>query len=210
MPGAAVGWCHVIPGSVNARGAEDPERLALPASSRRLILLTGKKRAGKDTVGKYLVQQHGFTRLAFADPVKDLALAIDPLVGAEVRLSHVVGQLGWDVAKQESEIRRLLQRIGTEGGRGVLGKDVWIKILADKVMETTSDVIITDCRFVNEADWGRLVGGTVVKIVQSSLGSGDDHRSEVELNDITPDYWIVNDGPVSELHKRIDKLLQRL
>ena len=34
-----------------------------------LIVVTGKKRSGKDTLGDYLVQNHGFTKTpALADP----------------------------------------------------------------------------------------------------------------------------------------------
>ena len=36
----------------------------------KLIGLTGKARSGKDTVANYLFNQHGYTRIAFADPVK--------------------------------------------------------------------------------------------------------------------------------------------
>ena len=37
-----------------------------------IIALTGKKRSGKTYHGQYLVEKHGFTKLAFADKLKEL------------------------------------------------------------------------------------------------------------------------------------------
>lgn len=37
-----------------------------------IIGITGKKRSGKDTIGEYLENVHGFKRLSFAKPLKDV------------------------------------------------------------------------------------------------------------------------------------------
>lgn len=41
-----------------------------------VVLVTGYKRSGKDTVGNHLVEQYGFERVAFADPLRDVGLAM--------------------------------------------------------------------------------------------------------------------------------------
>ena len=41
-----------------------------------IIGLIGKKRAGKDTFADYLVEKYGFIKLAFADPIKEVASII--------------------------------------------------------------------------------------------------------------------------------------
>ena len=82
-----------------------------------LVGLTGYAGSGKDAAAAGLVAE-GWTRQAFADPVRSMALAIDPLVEWDVfshnpvRLSLLVAKRGWHVAKQCPEVRRLLQACG--------------------------------------------------------------------------------------------------
>jgi len=56
-----------------------------PATSHPLIGLIGRKRAGKDTVADVLVAEYGYTKVAFADPLKRAALALDPIVHVEAQ-----------------------------------------------------------------------------------------------------------------------------
>jgi hypothetical protein len=37
-----------------------------------VVGITGFKRHGKDTTGDYLCEKYGFTKLAFADPLKEI------------------------------------------------------------------------------------------------------------------------------------------
>ena len=60
-----------------------------------ILGLAGYATSGKDTVGRYLVEEHGFTRLAFADTLKRFALAVNPIVfasddGEQMRLYDVL------------------------------------------------------------------------------------------------------------------------
>src|SRR4051812_11153513 len=43
---------------------------------KEVIGLVGFAGSGKDTVGQYLVEEHGFTSIAFADPLKDCLSAM--------------------------------------------------------------------------------------------------------------------------------------
>ena len=45
-------------------------------SKPTIILLSGWKRSGKDTVADYLVKEFGYKRLGFADPLKDLTATL--------------------------------------------------------------------------------------------------------------------------------------
>ena len=96
-----------------------------------LIALTGYKGVGKSTVADILVDKFKFTKMGFADPLKEMALMLDPIVDElhGERLSDVVHREGWVEAKKNYEIRRILQVLGTECGRDILGKDVWINYL---------------------------------------------------------------------------------
>jgi hypothetical protein len=61
-----------------------------------VIGLTGLPGAGKTTVANYLMRAHGYTKLSFAQPAKNMLLELDPLLGAS-RLSQVVEHAVWKV-----------------------------------------------------------------------------------------------------------------
>src|SRR4051812_40937236 len=123
---------------------------------RPLIGLLGKKGAGKDTLARYLTNDYGFQRLAFADSLKDLAYDFNPILDFDritldhIRLRDLVDEMGWDGAKQLPVVRRLLQRLG-EGFRQHAGQDVWVRALAHRAAYVAEPVVITDVRRHNEA-----------------------------------------------------------
>lgn len=157
-----------------------------------LVAFSGLKGAGKDTAADVLVQEYGFTRVAFADAVREMSLIINPLITVQgnygkldesivVRLSQLVTQFGWDKIKRDiPEVRRFLQVIGTEAGRMLLGENVWVDLLQKRFPDLTdpdSLYVITDCRFDNEVEFVRSNGGCLIWIERPGLVS-DGHASE--------------------------------
>lgn len=175
----------------------------------RWIGLSGCKEVGKDTAAQILISR-GYHRIAFADPLRRIALAIDPfIVGIikPIRLTELVAIDGWDVAKQQPEVRRLLQRIGTEAGREVLGDDVWVEA-ADREAAAHDRVVFTDVRFDNEASYIRRNGGVVVKIERPGKG-GDSHASERGISAHLIDATVSNDSTIDDLHARLIEAASR-
>lgn len=178
-----------------------------------LIAFSGLKGSGKDTAAEVLVNEYGFTRIAFADAVRETAIVINPIVwadpdetGASVRLSDVIEQFGWDFSKRTyGEVRRLLQIIGTEVGRMLFGENVWIDILKKRFPDINSPevkYVITDCRFDNEVDFVHASGGDVCWINRPGLTS-DGHSSEnTEIQNKT-DYTFNNDSDINEFKEDV-------
>lgn len=152
-----------------------------------LIGLSGWAQSGKDTVANYLVEDFGFTRVAFADPMREALLRLNPWVhpiGAErIRIADLVKSPGdWEWAKKNTEdVRELLQRFGTEVGREMFGDNFWVDYALNDL--PTDRIIVTDVRFVNEANAIRLRGGMVFRVEREGNGPANDHPSENELND---------------------------
>jgi len=155
---------------------------------KRLIGLTGHKGAGKDSVAEILAR-HGYERMAFADPLKQIAAAI-----------------GWDGSKEDRghclacgmlQGRRLLQVLGTEGVRENIADDAWL-IAAERTLARHELAVITDVRFLNEAAWVREHGGTIWRVVRPNH-HGDDHPSEREQGAIRADHHVHNEGTLSDL-----------
>jgi hypothetical protein len=167
-----------------------------------LIGLSGYAQSGKDTVGAALVKNHGFTRYAFADALKECVYRLNPVVGdTDVdpfsRLQDFVDHDGWEVAKKNPEVRRLLQVMGTEAGRQVLGENIWVDAVLNKVGD--DNVVITDCRFPNEAQGVKDHGGFVVRVVRDGVVAVNDHPSETSLDDWPFDLVIYNSGTLDDV-----------
>lgn len=188
----------------------------------RVIGLSGKKRVGKDTVAAILASQHGYIRKSFAGILKDMALAIDPMVSldgsddlggtttydhAYARLSEIVEPHGWEIAKGFPDVRRFLQRLGTEGIRGHLGDDTWVNALFSR-LEPGGHYVITDCRFPNEARAVKSSGGIMLRVERPGADVTDPHPSEVALDDWNFDAVIINDGSVEDLVPKIAHVLR--
>jgi len=188
------------------------------------IGLTGLARSGKDTAASWLVDHHGFTRFAFADIMKDAVYTLDPLVEVSdpgdldglhmhARLAQVVDTYGWEGAKEYPDVRRLLQRFGTEMGRGLFGEDFWVDLMAARVAQAApaGGIVFTDVRFANEADKVRdHFGGDVVRIVRPDAEglSGATGRHASEALDLDADITIVNDGTPDDLGRHLSELLE--
>jgi hypothetical protein len=181
-----------------------------------IIGFTGKPRAGKDTAASRLVEYHGFTRIAFADPIREAMMQLDPYVQGCTRLSYVVNKFGWEYAKDNwTEVRRLLQVFGTEVGRDLFGQDVWVERLMAYIDSQPSGhrIAITDVRFEDEAKALRDRGAFIVCINRTSEHSNDvvlSHRSETESAGILPNYVVPNQKGLEELYFRLDRLVPRL
>lgn len=119
---------------------------------------------GKDTIGKYLVEQHGFVRLAFADPLKDAATAIFGFDREKVEHADYKAEV--DPYWQETR-RRMLQVLGTECMRKGFRDDVWVRALERRIAALPSGargVVVTDVRFRNEVDAIKSWGGKAWRV----------------------------------------------
>jgi hypothetical protein len=147
-----------------------------------LIGLCGYARSGKDTVGSALVDAFGYRRMAFADALRGLVAAVDPLVGHDggipVRYLEAVREHGYEGAKRlYPEVRRFLQAMGAEGARATFGPNAWVDVLARR-LDSVGDgaTVITDVRFPNEAAFIRSRGGLVAQVLREVRVM--DHESE--------------------------------
>lgn len=187
------------------------------------IAFIGKARSGKDTAGTRLVQRWAFTRVAFADPLKRMALDLNPYIptgyGVTVRLRSLVADAGWEYAKDNyPEVRRTLQRAGQTVRE--LDEDFWLNVALrsiDAAKGWNMPVVVTDCRYPNEAKALKARGFLMVR-VQRPGGRGAMtmgqirsamHASETALDDFPADATVINGGTVFDLETQIDALVTR-
>lgn len=193
----------------------------------RIVGVAGYLRTGKDSVAE-LLQQYGYTRVSFADPLRKMALDIDPtisLVGAPdgvlalypsehddhkprvhdaIYYSELLGAVGYERAKEVPDFRRFLQRLGTEGVRGNFGQDAWVKLAEKEILRITAEVgrvVLPDVRFPNEAKAIKDLGGVIWKTIRPGYGGGE-HPSEAMVDQITPDLELEADNLI-ELGRQV-------
>lgn len=180
-----------------------------------LVGMVGRARAGKDSVAARLVECHGFRRYAFADALRRVALAADPIVtpvdtvAGSVRLSELVAEVGWEGAKAHREVRRTLQALGVAVRE--VDPDFWVAAVLEEVgWADRPPVVITDVRFPNEAEAITSLGGVLVRVIRPGLDESDQHVSETALADWPTDFEILNDADITALNGRVDALLPDL
>jgi hypothetical protein len=180
-----------------------------------LIGLSGYAQAGKDTIGKILVDSFGFRRVSFADKLREVALAINPIIDyraltglgwQEVRLDEIVSEHGWELAKGRDEVRRLLQVIGTDAGRAILGDNIWVEA-AFKGLEEGGRYVFTDVRFPNEAHAIRERNGKVFRVDRPGYGPVNNHPSETALDNYKFNAHIFNNRDIHSLEAKVQELL---
>lgn len=182
------------------------------------IALTGKFRAGKDAVAKYLVEKYGYTRFAFGDELKkdfhrrypEIPKDPKPRVGCQMH-----GQM----------MRRLL------------GENIWVDKCFLSISLTNNErmsnfggasnalpVVISDLRQPNEYERCREEGFFIVRVscpdelrIERALAAGDEfkeedlqHETELHIDTFDVDFEIDNSGTLDELHTQIDRMMKAL
>lgn len=182
------------------------------------IGLIGRKQVGKSAAGDYLADMFSYQIRAFADPMRAMARAINPIIGntpaGPLRLTEAEATYGYDRAKEIfPEFRRFLQTLGTEGGRKVLGETIWVDTFVKGIMPLLADqlpIVVTDVRFQNEADALSELGFTLIRIVQPGRDESDVHPSETSLDDYIADFTIFNERTRGDLYDELDRILDIL
>lgn len=180
--------------------------------TRRLVGLHGVAQSGKDTIAGML-KGYGFQQVAFAQPILDYLVALDPIVsvsstGSVYRFAEVLAQEGYEEAKKTPEFRRLMQVLGTEVGREKISKalglpqSLWIEI-ARRSVATPGKYTISDVRFADEVDMVREEKGLLVKVKRPGYGPINDHVSDAGLPDHLFDLVIDNDGTLPDLQRKV-------
>ena len=174
-----------------------------------IIGLSGYAQSGKDATANLLCLNYEYERRAFADPMRHALQIINPKLDSITRVADLVDDYGWDIAKKNPEVRRLLQVLGTDFGRKMIGDDVWIKMsLSD--LRQGNRVVISDVRFPNEADAIKKLGGTVWRINRRNNTAVNHHASEHAMDNYMFSHVIYNDGTLDDLSDEVFMLAKEL
>ena len=177
----------------------------------KLLGITGRARAGKDTFAAELIKL-GYKRLAFADAVKQVTALI----------ANEPTHLYYDDIEKEAHCpalgvtrRKAMQLVGTEGGRKLFGDNLWVdRALRGWIEDGRPPTVVTDVRFDNEAKAILALGGHIIRITRPDnvglQGAAALHASERGVSEDLIDVEVVNNGTVGDLWAEARKLRQLL
>lgn len=177
-----------------------------------IVGFAGYAGAGKDTAAQAL-EPAGFVLRAFSDPLREMALEIDPTlhvlhdwgearIWGHVRLSHVVNMVGWTRAKEAKAVRGFLQTLGM-AARSTFGPRCWVEVFWRWRRRQSGHIALTSVRFPEELG----VPDVIVWIDRPGVGPESEHPSENSVGPGDCNCFVVNDRDVATLHRRVQTIL---
>ena len=133
-----------------------------------IIGICGLIGSGKGTVADFLVEQQGFTKLSFADKLKD---GVASVFGwdREMLEGNTTGSREWREkvdpywsTETGSPVtpRLVLQLFGTDCMRNGFYDGIWVSLVKKQLLDNpTGKFVIPDVRFENEANMIKSIGG---------------------------------------------------
>jgi hypothetical protein len=173
-----------------------------------IIGLLGKAGSGKTTVANWLRDSYGAQKFSYAAPLKEMARRIYGLTDAQL--------FGTQEEKEAVDprygksSRQLLQFLGTDVCRDVLGSDVWVNAAMGALRHGITWVC-DDLRFPNESRAIRLRGGIVVKLICPDRPSNDngEHASE-QVDSVPFDYVLESRRADGDLIERAQRMFGQI
>ena len=172
----------------------------------KVIALAGRAGSGKSTLAKYLVENHGYTLVKFADILKDmlrsLGLTDYELEGdGKEKPCYLLGG---------KTPRLAMQTLGTEWGRLTIFPDIWVEAWyrrANDILQASGRVVCDDARFPNEIAAIHNIGGVAIEIIRPVTDStiADSHISE--NHELDTDIVLVNNATTTELFEKLEQFL---
>lgn len=175
------------------------------APTTTLIGLCGKAGSGKDSVRSILEYHCEFAGLAFAEPIRGMlrellttnGVSDEYITNRDLKETEIPG-LG-------VSYRRMAQTLGTEWGRDCLGTDFWLNVAARRMADLRGrgcrNLVVSDVRFANEAEWVRAQGGVVWLIDRPGVAPVQPHVTE--QMEFEPDTVLPNHGSLDELSRAV-------
>lgn len=177
-----------------------------------LIGLTGSMGVGKSTALELIKE---------AFPNEDIKL---------IKFAETLYQIQEDIYGRISSVykrpdnfvkdRKLLQWIGSDWARNTIRDTIWVDIWKSKTFDALSKksiVVVDDCRFDNEAQAIKDMGGVIIKIIADNSISRiptaqgiPGHESELGVDKKFIDYVIENNDTLESYKHKLSVLYSKL
>jgi len=180
---------------------------------KKIILVSGYKRAGKDFVSEKINNLIKFSTVySLASPLKDI-MAITLNMSVEELDSFKNDSLWLYDASADFGInfRKMLQRFGTDAMKKHFGDGVWADAFLNKSFNE-SVIIISDWRFNIEYEKINATYENVItiRVNDDNIKNTDTHSSETEIENFDFDYIIDNTAKDESVMKQIEQVVEQI
>ena len=192
----------------------------------RVIALCGLARSGKDTIAEYLVNTHGYTRVAYADIMKDMLCDTFNIYREELdafkndsnsTIAVLDVNQSADFVKYnllKVTFRNILENFG-QMMKKHFGENVWSALLIDKinaeVINGNTKIVISDLRFLIEyTDLRGTFMDLHIMEVNRGLKPSTQHPAENEYLSIPKDLIVDNTKDVVNSYSQVLTYLESL
>ena len=193
-----------------------------------VIGICGLISSGKDTIADYLIKEHNFHKISFADKLKDSVATMfswdrELLDGKTVESREwreTVDTYWTNEIGREITPRLVLQLFGTECMRNGFYDGIWVSLTKKKILDNPdTNYVIPDTRFPNEAKMLYEINGEVWRVKRGKDPAWFSEYQElgVEPTNQHPSEWawaqtkfkhiIDNNGTIDELKSQVLNLL---
>lgn len=187
---------------------------SMPVMVPRIIAICGAKRCGKDTLANYISYRYQYTRMAFADPLKDAVSALFNFSPVQVGDGNAKDCIDsrWGITP-----RKALQFFGTEVLQYKIQEllpDIERKFLAyslvERIKKNDDYYVISDMRFMHEYEELAKLGAFIIRIDRPLTAENHNldvpvHPSEIEYRQIPYHMHINNDADIPSLIRRFEQ-----
>jgi cytidylate kinase len=108
--------------------------------SRQIIALSGPRACGKSTIAAHLVNNHGYTRIAFADALRDIAAIAGP-----------------DFINDRMYLACLGEKLRAQA------PDFLLQVVKNRLQSIQGNVVIEDIRFPAEIEFCKSISATTIR-----------------------------------------------
>tara|TARA_B100000035_G_scaffold196985_1_gene168337 strand:- start:368 stop:979 length:612 start_codon:yes stop_codon:yes gene_type:complete len=193
-----------------------------------IIGICGLIGCGKGTVGDILVDDYGFTKLSFADKLKDGVATVFNWDRAMLE-GDTVESREWRETQDDFWTREtgrtitprlVLQEFGTDCMRHGFDDGIWVSLVKQELVKyPNKNFVIPDVRFPNEANMIKSIHGEVWRVrrgqdpvwmrMYQDIGvePKDVHESEWRWAKVDFNNIIYNDLGIDELRSQVKGLL---
>jgi hypothetical protein len=189
-----------------------------------IIGICGLISSGKGTVADILVEEYGYTKISFADKLKD---GVAEVFGWDRQMLEGDTDEGRAWREQKDSFwsqetgrnispRVVLQEFGTDCMRNGFDNNIWVSIVKKKIVENpATNYVIPDVRFENEANMIKSIYGEVWRIrrgpdpvwfrMYQDIGvePKDIHQSEWSWANVNFNHVIDNGGTIDMLKNQV-------
>ncbi len=205
-----------------------------------IIGISAPASSGKDTLSNYIVYRHNFVKIAFADKIKRILMDLYGLSYQQLwgeSKNREMFDVRYKVPDSDEYLTaRLGSQVFGDCGRS-LYSNTWVDYTFKQIKQLQTsyfldyedcrgiftnylnpgkkNIVISDCRYINEMNKIKDMGGKVIRIKKTVVplkGRAGKHSSEtnqVQIMDSFFDGIIKNDGTKQEMYDQIDDFIDK-